>query len=149
MRAVEEAATHQKRPALRCVCGVGDGDAAPIDEPVQRGRRAAKDWPEDRVEGKLRRQGLYERRREEEVVRRDRRGRSLRGPSAQRDFRAGESDEHSSTRGGSYRPTSSGVEGCAPPSWTLAKAAAVARQMCAHPRRMAANNAGAGASRPR
>ena len=37
--AVEEAATHQKRPALRGVRGVGDGGAAP----VQRGRRAAKD----------------------------------------------------------------------------------------------------------
>ena len=49
--AVEEAATHQKRPALPCVCGVGDGGAAPIDEPAQRGRRAAKDWPEDRIEG--------------------------------------------------------------------------------------------------
>ena len=37
--AVEEVATHQKRPALRGVRGVGDGGAAP----VQRGRRAAKD----------------------------------------------------------------------------------------------------------
>ena len=46
-------------------------------------------------------------------------------------------------------PPPSRVEGCAPPSWTLAKAAAAARQMCAHPTRMAASSAGAGASRPR
>ena len=98
--AIEEAATHQKRPALRCVCRVGDGRAAPIDEPAQRGRSAAKEWPEDWIESKLRRQALYERRREEEAVRRDRRRRSLRGPGAQREFRAGESDGHTSTQGG-------------------------------------------------
>ena len=57
--AVVEAATHQKRPALRCVCWVGDGGATPSDEPAQRGRRAAKEWPEDRIEGKLRHQVLY------------------------------------------------------------------------------------------
>ena len=49
-----------------CTCGVVDGGSVPIDEPAQRGPSAAKDWPEDRVEDKLRRQGLYERRREEE-----------------------------------------------------------------------------------
>ena len=74
------------------------------DEPAQRGRRAAKDWPEGRVEVKLRRQGLYKRRREEEVVRRDRRRRGLRDSTAQREFRAGESDENTSTRGIQYRP---------------------------------------------
>ena len=44
------------------------GETAPIDEPAPCGRRAAKDWPEDRVEGnlKLRRKGQKERRREEE-----------------------------------------------------------------------------------
>ena len=66
--AIEETATHQKRPGLRGVCGVGDGGVAPMDEPAQRGHRAAKDWPEDRIEGKLRRQALYECLREEEFV---------------------------------------------------------------------------------
>ena len=51
---------------------VGDGGSVPIDEPAQRGRRARKEWPEVRIEGKLRRQALYERRRGEEVIRRDR-----------------------------------------------------------------------------
>ena len=90
---------------LRCVCGVGDGGAVPIDEPAQRSRRAPKDWPEDRIDGNLRRQALYERRREEEAAaglrrRRSRRALRLRGRSAQREFRAGESDEHTKYTGG-------------------------------------------------
>ena len=66
--AVGEATTHQKleRPALRCVCGVGDGGGGP-------GRRADRACPARppnsegfrSVEGQPRRQGLYERRREE------------------------------------------------------------------------------------
>ena len=70
--AVEEATPHKKRPALRCACGAGDKRAVAIDGPALRGRRAAKDRPEDRVEVQLRCQqcqGPYERRREEEVVR--------------------------------------------------------------------------------
>ena len=44
---LEEAVTHQKRSALRHACGVGDGGAVQINEPAQRGRRAATDWPEE------------------------------------------------------------------------------------------------------
>ena len=104
-----------ERPALRCVRGVSDGGAAPIDEPAQRGRRAAKDWPEDRIDGKLRRQALHERRREDEVVRRERL-RSLSGPRAQREFRAGKSAKHTSARGGLIPPPPRAVwRGVRPP----------------------------------
>ena len=83
----------------RCACRVDDRGAVQIDEPAKGGRRTATNVPEDRVAVQLRCQGLDERRGEEEVVRGHRRKRSLSGPSAQQEFRASESDEHTSTGG--------------------------------------------------
>ena len=88
--AVKEAATHQKLPSLRGVCGVGDWGATPIDEPAQRCSSAANDWPQDQIDGKLRRHALHERRREKDVVRQDWLRRSQCGASAQREFLAAE-----------------------------------------------------------
>ena len=153
--ALSAATTHQKRPALRYVCGAGDGGnradrrACPMRPPRREGlaRRPCRgqlEAPSQRSEGTSARGR----------VRRDRRRRGLRGPSAQQEFRAGESVEHTSTRGVNTVPPLSplsgveGCHGCASPCWTLAKAAAVARRVCALPTRMAASNAGAGASRP-
>jgi hypothetical protein len=80
--AVQQAAAHQECPALLSVCGGGEGCAAPVHERAKRCRRAAHDGPKNCVDGQLRRQGLDERRRKEEVVwgNRWRRGRRSPGP---------------------------------------------------------------------
>ena len=52
--AVQQAATHQERPALRCAGGSNDGRAKSIHEPAERRRRAAHDGPENLVDGQPR-----------------------------------------------------------------------------------------------
>jgi hypothetical protein len=79
--AVQQAAAHQERPALRSVGGGGEGCAAPIHERAKRCRRAAHDGPKNRVDGQLRRPGSGRTSRKEEGIGGDLRESAATGPS--------------------------------------------------------------------
>ena len=94
--------------------------------------------------GQLRRQGPDERRRQKEVVGRDRWRWGRRGAGPQRQLRTSQRDEHTSTRGKSAPHPAGRVEGIASPSWVLANVAAAARRVAAHVARTAASIDGTG-----
>ena len=97
--AVQETATHQKGTTFGRVSSGHDGRTVPVNRLAEGCRRAQHDGSEERIVAQCCRQGLDEGGREEEVGRGGRWWWSSRRPGPQRKLRAGQRNEHTSTRG--------------------------------------------------